>query len=227
MTVRNLATGLDAAVLCAIAIAAISLLPVQNAQAEALPLANCPLKVKVSTFPLVVTKNFSRSFAAMDELGKKSRSRSAKDEGSVGNTEASTSAVNKMSWDAQGCATLNITVGFTNTTVYVAKELNRSPCAREHVLEHELEHIAIYRRALQTLASRVTLKLEPKIARIAPTALNGSDVDELLNAAMDEAATVMVEHAAFDSPAEYARNFTACDGAIARLYRIASRGQRV
>jgi hypothetical protein len=208
----------------ALAIAGALLFAAAPAKAEALPRADCPLSLTVATHPLMVEEEFDRSFSQMDAISD-SDSDSAPlggAQGSVGNTRVAIAADNKMSWDG-GCGTLNITVGYTHAKVYVARELERNACAREHVLAHERHHVALYRRALLTLAERTHAKLAPLVARISPTAITPEDVDMLLEVAMEEAATVMPEHAAFDSDEEYARNLSACDGAISRLFRRALR----
>lgn len=203
---------------------ACALLLAPSARAEVAPSADCPLALRVATYPFEVAEDFDLDFSEMNVVSDSDADspRLAKNEGSVGNTRVAIAATNKMAWDAQGCGTLNITVGYTQARVYVARELNRDACARGHVLAHERHHVALYRRALLTLAERTQARLAPLVAGLTGPELTPDDVGMLLEAAMEEAATVMPEHAAFDSDSEYQRNLTACNGAIARLYRRAT-----
>ncbi len=98
-----------------------------------------------------------------------------------------------------GC---RITMGYAEPVLVLARELDA--CSRQHVEEHELEHVRIYREALAEAGDRVTRD-----------ALTAGPQAALLAFYED----VRGRHAAHDSDDEYARNGTACGGRIAALSR--------
>jgi hypothetical protein len=95
----------------------------------------------------------------------------------------------------------SVTLGYADPVLYVARELSANPCAVNHVMRHEQEHVRIYRRALSTLADRVQAR-------------RGED---LIRVAQEELAAVQPLHRGHDNHREYRLNFTACNGAIASL----------
>jgi hypothetical protein len=108
----------------------------------------------------------------------------------------------RRTWTIDGC---RVTVGYTDVVLRIAAELTRNDCAFAHVMTHEQEHLAIYRRHLATLAARVQ-------ARAAEADLNAVLDDETKSARAD--------HAALDSPDEYHSNVTACRGRILALTNL-------
>jgi hypothetical protein len=133
-----------------------------------------------------------------------------------GATKATLVAKNHTTYDAAGCPVWNVQVGYTDVTVYVAREVAGNACARAHVLEHELRHVQVYRSALDTLALRANARMLTQIQQRGSEQLS---VEALLGAAMGEVALTVPEHLAIDTEEEVSLNQTACDGAIAHAYR--------
>jgi hypothetical protein len=102
----------------------------------------------------------------------------------------------------QGCT---VWVGYTKVILRVASELKDDECTFTHVRSHEQEHLRIYRTHLATVAERVQKHV----------ALAGTEA--LGHALMDELASSKADHAALDSPTEYATNLTACNGNVLAL----------
>lgn len=98
-----------------------------------------------------------------------------------------------------------VTAGYTDVVLRVASELQRNQCAFDHVREHELEHVRIYRDALATLAARIQAR---------------AGEADLVAVARQEVAAVRVAHRAHDSDDEYAKNRTACRGRILSLTNL-------
>jgi hypothetical protein len=146
--------------------------------------ATCaPEDITINVLPLEVKHDYTLSFEDMQRLGY----------GFVG------AVVTTATARIDGCT---VTVGWRDTTLYVIRELKRNQCAFDHVLEHEEEHIRIYRRARETLEARI---------REAAKTLS------LQEAAEREVLAVRAAHRAHDSPEEYAKNDTACNGRVRRL----------
>jgi hypothetical protein len=160
-------------------VAAVSCTP-----APALAAERCT-SLEVEVLPLVVREDHS---VPVREL-----SRMAHSDFTVGAVFA------QRTWTIDGC---RVTVGYTNVVLRVAAELTGNACTFAHVMTHEQEHLAIYRRHLATLAARVQ-------ARAAE-----ADLDAVLD---DETKSARADHAALDSPEEYHANVTACRGRILSL----------
>lgn len=105
--------------------------------------------------------------------------------------------------NAVGSVGCKVTMGYVNPTIYVAREIAANACTLAHVLEHEHEHVAIYRRHLVGIAERMQAN---------------RDAPDLNAAAQSELRSVKAAHDAHDSPAEYQRNATACKGALTRFF---------
>lgn len=74
-----------------------------------------------------------------------------------------------------------LTVGYTDVTLYVARELTGDACAVAHVTAHEEEHVRLYRAHLATLAARIAAGgdalTELHAVRAAHKALDATDND--------------------------------------------------
>jgi hypothetical protein len=108
----------------------------------------------------------------------------------------------------QGC---DVVLGYLDPVLYVVRELTGNVCAHEHVLEHEREHVRIYRDHLSTLEKRISERAK------------GIEQSKLLAVANEELSRVRAIHAAHDSPEEYDKNNHVCDGRIPRLVARAYR----
>lgn len=97
-----------------------------------------------------------------------------------------------------GC---KLVVGYRPATLSVANELRADQCAYDHVMAHELEHVAIYRRALAGAGDRLRAAV-PQRGFVA------------VEAFFDD---VRAAQAAHDSDEEYGANLTACSGRVVAL----------
>ena len=138
----------------------------------------------IEVLPFAVVHDYSKSYSELKAMG------IANEVGLVRTT--STVIVNDC----------KATVGYKESTLYVASELKRDQCSFDHVLKHEEEHVRIYEQHLINMKARIESRL-PK--------------QSLFEAAKTEVLSVQTEHTKHDSPEEYALNKTACNGRITRL----------
>jgi hypothetical protein len=111
--------------------------------------------------------------------------------------------ITQRTWTVEDC---NIEIGYINTSLYIARELSASQCAFDHVMEHEQEHLAIYRRHIATLKERAEQRLpQAKTLGELHTALNFLTLSP------------RPDHAQLDSPEEYAKNVHVCRGKIKQI----------
>jgi len=114
----------------------------------------------------------------------------------------------QRTWTVDDCS---IEVGYINTSLYIASELSASSselakCAFDHVMEHEQEHLAIYRRHLATLKERAELRLP-----------QARTLGELHKALDFLTLSTRPDHAQLDSPEEYAKNSHVCHGKLKKI----------
>jgi hypothetical protein len=156
------------------------------ATALALPLAAVACdSVSVTILPFDVVRDFTTSFSAL----------------SATNGGVPTFGTVRVDFVAtlKGC---DVTVGYRNPVLRVARELRSDSCSFDHVLVHEEEHLTIYRTALATLAARIEARATDP---------------NLFKAVVEELDAVKPAHRAHDSDDEYDTNRTACMGRILRL----------
>jgi hypothetical protein len=98
-------------------------------------------------------------------------------------------------------STCEVEYDYEPLRLVMSAELLSNQCAYEHVMEHELEHVAIYQDFIASLPTY----LPPLIKALG------------LKAAVEQSLEVVkATQAAHDSPQEYAKNHTACGGAVLR-----------
>lgn len=122
---------------------------------------------------------------------------------------------------------LNLEIGFKDTTIYLASELEPHSCGYETVLEHEWKHVttdqqvlAAYLPQLSTLignALRQIGSIPTRSAEEAETMLRQVVNDYLGKLAANLASLREREQLAVDTPEEYRRISLSCDGQIQRL----------
>lgn len=127
---------------------------------------------------------------------------------------------------------LEMTLRYVPVVVYVAREFAHDRCSREFILEHERRHVAVHSRRLGIVAAELERDLRAEFAgttwigesaelrRRLNQAVRGIWIPRAEKALKD----VRAEHAAIDSPDEYARAKTACDGRIFRMLPARSAG---
>ncbi len=144
-------------------------------------------------------------------------------------TEFAIPVITQQMEDGSFCASVdkvNANIGYREVTVHVAKEFPQGSCAFRHIYEHELKHIAVNRQVLEEYSVKMREKIsaymklygvrrvaDPKYAE----KLLKDDVAKILN----EMSSSMSEEnrrrqRLIDTPEEYAKNSTACGGAISR-----------
>jgi hypothetical protein len=96
-----------------------------------------------------------------------------------------------------------ITLGYNNVVLRVARELTTNECTFAHVRKHELRHIEIYKERLKGILARINERVEM-----------GMEFQEAIMIDLFETA---MEHRAHDSPEEYATNTHACGGKVFEL----------
>lgn len=122
--------------------------------------------------------------------------------------------------------TVELVVGYLPLEVQVAEELPPNSCTYQEVLEHELEHVRIYERALPEAAKAISLEVQRELHEYLGRATNHAHAEELLNAKLEEVvsraivrqrALVQAENAKHDSAEEYSRVLHSCGGATREL----------
>ncbi len=123
--------------------------------------------------------------------------------------------------------TLDMRLRYDPVTVFVGREFASDECSYRFILAHETRHVAVHVRQLEKTVALLQAQLQRRM---------GSDVhygtraelerrfrSEIENywmpRAQRELANVRREHAAIDTPEEYGRANTACEGRIARVLR--------
>jgi hypothetical protein len=102
----------------------------------------------------------------------------------------------------EGCT---VTVGYEQPQLYVAAEVARDECFRAHVMEHEQEHVAIYRRHLMTLEASIRADV--------------GNSDDLASVVTRRHLEVRKEHQAHDADVA-SENARACNRRLRRLLPI-------
>jgi len=121
--------------------------------------------------------------------------------------------------------TLDMRLRYDPVTVYIGREFAADECSYRFILAHETRHVAVHVRQLERTAALLQSQLQ---RRMGPDVHYGTRVElerrfrgEIENywipRAERELANVRHEHAAIDTPEEYGRATTACDGRIARV----------
>lgn len=122
-----------------------------------------------------------------------------------------------------------VNLGFNKITVYVAQELVADRCSFEHVLSHEMQHVAFHNEAARLTTNRLNLEASDYIGNGEATSSwfgaggASSSVEDLSRRLMDRAKQLFVQynvrHQEIDTPAQYAGNSAVCGGAISRLMK--------
>jgi hypothetical protein len=124
-------------------------------------------------------------------------------------------------------ARIDVNIGFTNNTIYVAKELPRRTCGHQEVLAHEEEHVRIDRALLRQYEPVVQQYMQIAArqmgtVRATTTAEAENEMQKFINKHLETLAEEMNQvrkdrQAAHDSHDEYARLAKVCDGQVQQL----------
>jgi hypothetical protein len=121
----------------------------------------------------------------------------------------------------RACGTLGVDVLLSARpmVVYLAQELDGSPCARTATMEHEMKHVAVFRAALDEAARDLAADLPAVIGTDVQWAKSKAELQRQMNARvtdylaefMDQRGRELNERQnGVDSPQEYARVKGAC-----------------
>ena len=119
---------------------------------------------------------------------------------------------------------LQMTLRYEPVVVYVGREFLDDACAYEFIRAHEERHVDVHVRKLDEVAKRLQQDLHARLAGVTHVGTR-DELERQLKAEVKndwipkaEAALqdVKREHAAIDTPEEYARSRSVCDGRISR-----------
>jgi hypothetical protein len=120
--------------------------------------------------------------------------------------------------------------GYKNVDVYVTRHLNGEACLRDHVLGHENHHVDIARQTLAEFAPKMEAALVAAASTLGVMQIRNSQeaaarLHSALKPALDKVfldfnKTLERRQAEFDSPAEYARSNTVCDGRLNAIIQM-------
>ena len=123
---------------------------------------------------------------------------------------------------------LALTLGFSQMTVYVAKEFPEGSCAYKEIYQHELRHVKAYQTHLASIEQDVTVTLNRRFATGSPwrgpvgqarAQLQRELNERWLPYIKREMARADEVQALIDTPEEYARVADACGGEIRKRIR--------
>ena len=120
---------------------------------------------------------------------------------------------------ACGTASVRVALSMQPVTVYVARELGRTPCARNATFAHELKHVAVFRDVLSEAARDLETDLADAIGTGQRRAPNRHALERTFNAELSAYLSEFLaqwrqqmnaRQDAVDSPEEHERTATAC-----------------
>lgn len=99
--------------------------------------------------PFVYKENFSTSVNALGDTLVSGKAHNAPGTGfGLGLVRAERDVTVTARVGTDGCRVFGVHLGFVNNHLFVGRELRAKACVFEHILNHELEHVALYRRFL-------------------------------------------------------------------------------
>lgn len=119
---------------------------------------------------------------------------------------------------------LQMTLRYQPVLVYVGREFVEDACAFDFVYAHEMRHVDVHVRRLREVSLQLQSELQNRLAGSTHIGQR-DDLERRLKAeignywvprAERDLKDVRRQHAAIDTPEEYARAQTACDGRVAR-----------
>ncbi len=122
---------------------------------------------------------------------------------------------------ARACGTVDVQVRLSMqpVTVYLAQELDGSPCARTATMEHELMHVAVFRAVLDETARDLGAELADAVGSGLQRAASQAELQRQVKSRIDDTLSGLLlrrqreldrRQTAVDSPREYARVRDAC-----------------
>ena len=183
-----------------------------------------PADLAVATLPIVVDQDHSRSFDGLTRMYEQASPLHH----TLGLTQAQVG--HRTTIEVRGLRnghgdrvcmqpTVRVELFMQPLTVFVARELATDACRQGAVLDHEMRHVAVYRRALDEAAAELRASLQrqfggrrfdgtdPATVQRQVEGEVGAHLDAFLDAT---GRTLRDRQAAVDSPQEYARVEQAC-----------------
>ncbi len=124
---------------------------------------------------------------------------------------------------------VNARIGYTNITVYIAREFPEGTCEFDHVMTHEQKHVTVNRELLEEFTPLIEERLKDYFRlygtfQVEQPNFADSLINEKVKAVFSEMAQKMLlenqrRQKLVDSPEEYAKNNTACNGNVAKIAR--------
>jgi len=198
---------------------------VSEACARRLP----PGKVEVTTLPVKPTIDTSKSYRELTSLA-------SREDGAwvLGLTRPALRV--EARWSYAGLAergggracirpSLFMRLRYEPVTVFVGSEFVGDDCAYRFILDHEQRHVQVHVRRLTEVAASLQRDLDRHLSGIVHVGsrdaldrqLKSEVAERWMPLAERELKDVARQHAAIDSPQEYARATSACEGRIARV----------
>lgn len=122
---------------------------------------------------------------------------------------------------------VEMTLRYDPVIVYIGREFAIDDCAREFIHAHEMRHVVVHERRLAATGAMLQKELQERMSGQVHVGSRASFETQLsedmrgywVPRAERELKEVRAEHDAIDTPEEYARSSTACEGRIGRMLR--------
>lgn len=192
-----------------------------------------PPSVMVKRLELPYVMNTQHSHQALTTMGSKARPGSRVLGLTLGRAIVQFEVKTPTYTDPRGrweCASpqLVMTYGFNPMTVFVAKEFPPGTCPYNEVFQHELRHVTTYQQHLKNIEKDLVEALSRRFATGGPWRGAVGQTTEILEREMDERwipyvkreiGRVEIAQALIDTPAEYDRVSSACNGDVRKRMR--------
>lgn len=122
---------------------------------------------------------------------------------------------------------IKITITLAPHILYVGREFRPGTCEFQHIYNHEARHVVTNHHHLNEVARRLKAEMQQHIGNTIYYGPPQQSLDKIAQQVRDVwiprarawQDLAIHSHALIDTPEEYARNNSVCDGAIARILR--------
>jgi len=188
-----------------------------------------PSTIEVSLLETPTSMNFHYSYRKLRSL---TEDHSRWDVETLGLTRGTATArfeIRGKTWLAKNsqteCSTFDIKViyGFSPITVHVGSEFPKGSCAHEEIYQHELAHVTTYQQHAKAIREEITQTLKKRFENGGPSYGSRGETSESLQRELNERwlpyihrllDKVKIAQRKIDSPEEYARIASSCNGEI-------------
>lgn len=190
-----------------------------------------PTLIQVSVKPQELQYDFSKSLAELTQRSKKKQTGRQ----TLGLTETTVRLSTERAYatlkkpNGMGCLrpSLEVTLSASPQTIFIAREFPKGSCAFNEIMAHELRHARVNQSHTEAVARQLKAELDQvfgqqifygNVAELTQQFKDAWDkqwlprIDQQLKASE-------AQHREIDSPQEYARNNTMCDGEVPRMLR--------